>query len=128
MLSAAKAAAQRRYRAAVAADGTPAAVADATTAWMHEVDRLNRGARLAAATLGRARHDAVKWQKRLDHATQVADGRRIAAESAAARCLDARRHLASCEEQAAIAEGVAGQRSKPGALGEDAGAARSMRG
>jgi hypothetical protein len=122
MLSDAKADAQRRYRATMAAAATPAAVAEATTVWMHEVDRLNRGARHAAATMGRARREAAEWQRRLDEAIQVADGRRIAAESAAARCLDARRALAECEEAAAAAEREAATYAAHGTEANDAAA------
>jgi hypothetical protein len=94
----AKVAARERYRAAARAADGPDALGQATGEWLHEIDALNRGIRLAAATLERTRRRAREIDERVRVASANADARRIAAEAAAAACVEARTRLADCED------------------------------
>lgn len=99
-LNEAKDAARSAYHQAVVKAGSQTDVHEAARVWLREVDRLNR--QLAIAD--RRAEDVVRRASELEHALPgielAADAARISAEAAHVSCLDARRELAACEEDA----------------------------
>jgi len=73
---------------------------EAARAWLREIDRLNRQVTLADQRAEEVTRRANELEKALPGIELAADAARIAAESAQASCIDARRALAACEEEA----------------------------
>lgn len=94
----AKAQAQRDYRRAMTDAGSLPEERAAVTAWMREIDRLNRGSGSARARSDKARTEVAMAYVALTASSQAADTERIRAESASDRCQIARQRLAGCEE------------------------------
>jgi hypothetical protein len=98
-LAMAKQQAQLAYRQRVGGGAEPSAVLSGATAWLSELDRLNRAARKAtghAHGLTQRKRDADALVDRL-----VLDARaaQVAADSARQACLEARRALARHDEE-----------------------------
>ncbi len=94
----AKEAAQRAFRAARERATGPQDVEAAAKTWLSEINRVNRTARDATATLGRERELAARLGPEVERLSVEADARRISAEAAMEECLAAREALAACEE------------------------------
>lgn len=99
-LNAAKDVSRNAYHAALATADDEAAVQEAARSWLHEVDRLNRQVSLADRRAEDVVRRAAELERSLPGIELAADAARIAAEAAQVACLDARRALAACEEQA----------------------------
>lgn len=101
-LNGAKEAARASYHQALVAATDQGDVQEAARAWLREIDRLNR--RVAAAD--RRGEEVVRRATELERALPrielAADAARIAAEAAQVACLEARRTLAACEEEAQL--------------------------
>lgn len=95
-----KAAAQRAYNRALETADDEAAVRDAAAMWLHQIDQLNRRARIADQRADRLAHELAEVERKLPGLELAADTARIAAEAAHQACVDARRALAACEEEA----------------------------
>ena len=98
MVRAAKEEAQAAFRRARRVAADRAAVEAAATEWLREIDRINARTRDAQRIVKRedaAEHDLLRAVERVEI---EADGARIAAESAAEACRNARIALANCEE------------------------------
>jgi len=78
----------------------PTDVREAARAWLHEIDRLNRQVTLADQRADDVQRRANELENAMPGVELAADAARIAAESAQAACIDARRALAACEEEA----------------------------
>lgn len=125
---AAKDDAQAAFRGARLAAADRGAIEVAAREWLREIDRINARTREAIRLL--AREDAAEspLHQVVERLGVEADGARIAAESAAEACRNARITLATCEEReragaAAIAARAAGTPA-PGALEPASVAAR----
>lgn len=81
-----------------------AALAEATAAWAHAVDRINRTGLVAQRELVNARAEVSHLQAQLREAERAEQTARHRAETAESDCLDARVQLASCEEQGSVPE------------------------
>jgi len=99
-LSAAKEDARRAYHEALARATGPGAVQDAAAVWLREVDRLNRQLELADRRADEVARQVGELQRALPGIELAADAARISAEAAQVACLEARRTLAACEEEA----------------------------
>jgi hypothetical protein len=97
--SAEKARAREVYLAALEAASTDAERSEAAAVWAHALDRVNRGARLAARAVAKARAEVSGLERAVPDADREEQAARIRAESAEAACLDARVRLAACEER-----------------------------
>ena len=99
-LDATKNAARLAYRAAMMSAASAAQVQEAAHSWLRDIDRLNRQVALA----DRRAEDVVRRATELERAMPgielAADAARISAESAQVACIEARRALATCEEEA----------------------------
>ena len=99
-LNEAKTAARKAYHAALMVAETAGQVQEAAQGWLREIDRLNRQVDLA----DRRAEDVVRRATELERAMPgielAADAARITAEGAQVACLEARRTLAECEEDA----------------------------
>jgi hypothetical protein len=96
----AKEAAQNAFRHARASATTREGVEGAARDWLTEINRINHGAREAAARLNRERSAANELVTQIERLTVEADAARISAETAEAACLSARQALADCQEAA----------------------------
>ena len=96
-LSKAKLEARSAYQRVIHAQPNAAEKQRAATAWLHEIDRLNRETRRANRALTRAETAARHLSRVAFEADRQADAARIAAESASARCAEERQRLADCE-------------------------------
>ena len=92
--------ARMAYREAVAASTGKAAAVEAAGAWLGEVDRLNRQLDEAERRTDVVYRRLADLEHRLPGIELAADAARIAAETAQAACVEARRALAACEEEA----------------------------
>jgi hypothetical protein len=103
----AKEAAQQSFRrdraAASVKDGVEAAARD----WLTEINRINRAAREAAASVVREREAAAAMTRTIERLTLESDAARRAAESSEAACRAARDSVAECQEAAARAQDAA---------------------
>lgn len=99
-LGAAKDAARTTYHRAMVVAPDRGAVHEAARAWLRELDRLNRQLALADRRSEDITRQLTELERALPGIELAADAARIAAETAQAACLDARRALAACEEEA----------------------------
>ena len=99
-LNAAKDEARSGYHASIVHARDQGDVHEAARIWLREIDRLNRQLSLA----DKRAEDVVRRATELEHTLPgielAADAARISAEAAQVGCLDARRALAACEEEA----------------------------
>jgi hypothetical protein len=94
----------------------------AATAWLLEIDDVNRRLIEARHLLETERPEAGPLVAEVERRTVAVDRARIAAEQAATACRDARAHLAACEE--AGGEGMVA-RAVPAAIAAGGGAGTS---
>jgi hypothetical protein len=99
----AKARARSAYQREVASSG-PDAASGAAAAWLRDISRVNRDARLARRSLAKAGEAVRQWTRIVAEMEQRADAARIRAEIAASECLAARQRLATCEGNAGVPE------------------------
>jgi hypothetical protein len=95
--------AQRAFRAASKAAGTPDAVEAAARAWLHQINQINREAAGASLTAEREWDAANAAGARLERLALDADAARIRAEMASTACVAARTAVADCDERGASA-------------------------
>jgi len=88
------------YHEALGAATGQGAVPAAAAQWLSEIDRLNRELDLAERRADDINRRAANLESALPRIELAADAARIAAEAAQAACLEARRSLAACEEEA----------------------------
>ncbi len=115
-IRAAKDEAQSAFRRARLAARDRAALEAAAGEWLREIDRVNARTRDATRTLGREDAAETRLLQALDRLGVEADGARIAAESAAEACRNARITLATCEERERIGVGWAASDDAGGTL------------
>jgi hypothetical protein len=96
-----KTATQADYRAAIKRATDRAGFEVAAATWLRRTDELNRRAREAQGRADTLSERVAELERSLVSLELASDGARIAAETAQAACMDARRTLAVCEEQAA---------------------------
>lgn len=114
-LLAAKDAARATYHASVLEATAESDVHEAARIWLREIDRLNRQVSTAERRAENVVRRTTELEKSLPGIELAADAARIAAETAHAACLDARRALAACEEQAQRnIQAVAAPATRPG--------------
>jgi len=115
-LDAAKVAAREAYHQALVHAGDQTDVHEAARVWLREVDRLNRQLSLADRRAEEVVRRVSELERSLPGIELAADAARIAAEAAHVACLDARRALAECEEQAQrrVLAAAAGQAAAAG--------------
>ena len=99
-LNDAKDEARLAYRAALARAGGPGDIQAAAAEWLTEINRLNRQVRSSERNSDEVVRRATEIEGAMPGIELAADAARIAAEAAQAACLDARRQLAACEEEA----------------------------
>ncbi len=99
-LGAAKDAAKQAYRAAITSASDQLAVQQAARTWLHEIDGLNRRLERAGREAEEVARSSAELESTLPRVELAADAARIAAETAQVACLEARRALATCEEEA----------------------------
>ena len=92
----------------------------AATAWLREIDDVNRRLVEARRVLESERSQTGALVAEVERRTVAVDRARVAAEQAAVACRDARAHLAACEESGGEAGTVAGA---PAAVATAGGAA-----
>jgi hypothetical protein len=92
--------ARDEYRAAVKLATEPGAIEGAAAAWLRRLDELNRAARVADGRADAVANRVSQLERSLPGMELAADAARIAAEAANVACLDARRTLGLCEEDA----------------------------
>jgi hypothetical protein len=100
----AKEAAHREFRERVGAARIRSDVEHAATAWLDEINRLNRGIRDDQARLKREREEAARLDGELDRLTATAEASRTLAETAEAACRAAQEGLV---DEDLAAEGAA---------------------
>ncbi len=88
------------YRAALARAHGPGDIQAAAAEWLTEINRLNRQVRSSERNSNDVVRHATEIEGAMPGIELAADAARIAAESAQAACLEARRKLAECEEEA----------------------------
>jgi hypothetical protein len=96
----AKEAARQRFRAATHAARARADLEAAATAWLEEINRVNRDRREASEVAAEARQTAAALLRDIERLTLAADASRITAEAATSACMEARQLVADCEEAA----------------------------
>ena len=97
-IRAAKEAAQAAFRTARLGAREQGALETAAREWLREIDRINARTREAIRLLTREEAAEVGLLRAVERLGLEADGARIAAESAAEACRNARIALAACEE------------------------------
>jgi hypothetical protein len=95
----AKDAAQGAFRRSTSGAASTPEIEDATAVWLDAINAINGQLREARAVLARERGNAAELEALLAKARDAAATSRMAAESAARGCQDARESLAACEEQ-----------------------------
>jgi hypothetical protein len=108
-LSDAKEQARKTYRELVARATSPVEVQEAASAWLHEMDQLNRLLAQAETRAETVTDRAQALQRAMPGMELAADAARIAAESAQVACVEARRNLAACEEETGRRVAASGQ-------------------
>lgn len=98
-LNDAKEEARKTYREIGARATTPTEVQDAASAWLREMDQLNRQLAQAETRAEHVNDRAAVLQRAMPGMELAADAARIAAEMAQVACIEARRQLAACEEE-----------------------------
>ena len=96
-----KAEAKAEYHSALLHASDTKDIHDAAGQWMRRIDQLNRGAREADRTADTTAQQVNDLERKMPGLELAADAARISAEAAQVACLEARRVLAACEEQAA---------------------------
>jgi hypothetical protein len=124
-LDAAKADARASYRAAIVRARDRSEIHEAARVWLHEIDRLNRLVALADERADDIVRQTNELEQSLPGIELAADAARIAAEAAQRTCLDARRGLAACEEEARRRIESVVDAGPPIATGAPDGAARA---
>jgi len=99
-IRAAKERAQHTFRDARATAGQRDGAETAARDWLNEINRINRAAREAAATLLHEREAAHALVTTIERLTVEGDVARVAAESAETACVDSRQAAADCVEAA----------------------------
>jgi len=107
---AAKDEAQAAFRTARLGARQPGGLETAASAWLREIDRINARTREALRLLARESAEEVGLLRAVERLGLEADGARIAAESAAEACRDARIALAACEESERLGRGTTAPR------------------
>lgn len=102
---AAKDEAQAAFRTARLGAREQGALETAAGAWLREIDRINARTRDAVRLLAREERDEVGLLRAVERLGLEADGARIAAESAAEACRNARIALAACDESERLNRG-----------------------
>jgi hypothetical protein len=97
---AAKDEAQDRYHQQMVDATSRAAAQGATLAWLRAIDRLNRQVATADRRADRVGREVGELERTLPRIELEADAARIAADTAQEACMQARRVLAACEEEA----------------------------
>jgi hypothetical protein len=92
--------ARANYHAALLSATDDASVQEASRVWLREVDRLNRQVAVADQRAEEVVRRATELERAVPAIELAADAARIAAEVAQEACMDARRALAACEEEA----------------------------
>ncbi len=100
LLSAAKDEARSTYRQAVIKATDRGNIHEAARVWLRDMDRLNRQVMMADRRAEHVARRAAELENALPGMELAADAARIAAEAAHATCMNARRDLAACEEEA----------------------------
>jgi hypothetical protein len=113
-LEAAKEHAREEYRRALAEARDQAAVQQAATRWMDEVNRLNRAALLAQADDGRQGAEYSRLETAIRRLEVEVDARRIRAEAAREQCNEARRATAIAAELEDARHGSVGRLAPAG--------------
>ncbi|HYI22955.1 MAG TPA: hypothetical protein VEX62_10000 [Candidatus Limnocylindrales bacterium] len=126
-LNEAKDEARLAYRAALARADGPGDIQAAAAEWLNEINRLNRQVRSSERNSDEVVRRATEIEGAMPGIELAADAARIAAESAQASCLEARRKLAACEEDAQRRVAAGGRTQQrpvqpPGAMASSAGA------
>ncbi len=112
-LNDAKDEARLAYRAALSRAAGPGEVQAAAGEWLTEINRLNRQVRSSERNSDEVVRRATEIEGAMPGIELAADAARIAAESAQAACLEARRELAACEEEAQRRVAVGGRTPRP---------------
>ena len=99
-LNEAKDEARLAYRAALVRAGSSSEIQSAAARWLIAIHRLNRQVRDSERNSDEVVRQAAEIAGALPGIELAADAARIAAETAEAACLEARRDLAACEEEA----------------------------
>jgi hypothetical protein len=99
-LNAAKDAARVSYRASMGHARDQGDVHEAARVWLRDIDRLNRQVAVADKRAEDVVRRATELERSLPGIELAADAARISAEAARDACLQARRALADCEEEA----------------------------
>jgi hypothetical protein len=92
--------AQSSYHDSIARAADQGEVQLAAYGWLRSIDSINRQAALADSRAEQVTRTAAELEQAVPAVELAADAARIAAEAAEATCLDARRQLAACEEEA----------------------------
>jgi hypothetical protein len=99
--------AQRAFRAASRAAGSPDAVEAAARTWLQDINRINREAAGASLVADRERAAANVVGGSLERLGREADAARVGADIAEAACVEARAAVADCDERQAAGTRVA---------------------
>lgn len=99
-LNAAKDTARLRYHAALVSARSERDVREAARTWLRAIDELNRDLAIAQRRAQEIDRQYAELEQSTLVAERAANRARIAADGAQAACLDARRKLAACEEDA----------------------------
>ena len=91
--------AQRRFRAASQAAGSPDAIEAAARTWLQDINRINRESAGASLIADRERGIAADIGGRLERMSLDADAARVGADMANAACVAARSAVADCDER-----------------------------
>ncbi len=91
--------AQRQFRAASQAAGSPDSVEAAARTWLQDINRINRESAGASLTADRERAIAGDIGGRLERMGIDADAARVGADMANAACVAARSAVADCDER-----------------------------
>ena len=123
--------AQRAFRAASKAAGSPDAVEAAARTWLQEINRINREAAAASLSAERERELAASTAATLERLSVAADAARVGASMAEAACVAARTAVADCDERSqrgrhGAQDGPTATAGRAGPLGRSRG--RSPRG
>lgn len=105
--------AQRAFRAASRAAGSPDAVEAAARAWLQDINRINREAAGASLTADRERAAAGAIAGSLERLGREADAARVSAAIAEAACIEARGAVADCDERQVVGPAAARPAAHP---------------
>ena len=103
--------AQRQFRAASQAAGSPDSVEAAARTWLQDINRINRESAGASLTAERERAIAADIGGRLERMGIDADAARVGADMANSACVAARSAVADCDER--TVDGTTAPRTTP---------------